>query len=278
MAAILKELLFRPEPKPVSDVPLGVRSFGHYIVLRSFWELPRAKYFTQLFWSVSGRGALMYDTQLRELPPAPIEIYTPGMTHDVRCLEEPWEYYFFTLDGPAAPILLSMFGLAAGVSRAGQAPVQRIEELRNALRDISRWGELRASSIAYDILATASAGLSPVEVSPVIRQAVEFIHANWNDPDLSVGSIARNCGLHRSAFSRRFRSLTGAAPAAYIARLRIQNALSLLRTTTLPVYEVAQRCGYEDPAYFARRLRQAYGVSPLQFRREQSARSGAQQT
>ena len=35
---------------------------------------------------------------------------------------------------------------------------------------------------------------------------------------------------------------------------------------TLPVAEVAARCGFLDPSHFARRFRRQYGQSPLAFR------------
>ncbi len=43
---------------------------------------------------------------------------------------------------------------------------------------------------------------------------------------------------------------------------RMQRAAELLTHTELPVIQVAQSVGYEDPLYFSRVFRQRWGVSP----------------
>jgi AraC family transcriptional regulator, positive regulator of tynA and feaB len=56
---------------------------------------------------------------------------------------------------------------------------------------------------------------------------------------------------------------------AALMQLRLERARQLLsepRLTTLPVAEIAARCGFADPSHFARRFRQAAGLSPLAFR------------
>ena len=54
-----------------------------------------------------------------------------------------------------------------------------------------------------------------------------------------------------------------------LLQLRLEQARSLLvdpRQATLPVAEVAARCGFLDPSHFARRFRRQFGQSPLHCR------------
>ena len=51
-----------------------------------------------------------------------------------------------------------------------------------------------------------------------------------------------------------------------LRRRRLREARRLLLTTTLPVKEVARRCGYEDPLYFSRVFHQHTGQPPLACR------------
>ncbi len=266
MAEHFKDLVFRPRAEPGSAVPLGARSVGHYIVHPGFWELPKPKHFTQLFWSIAGTGALMMDDEEQLLPPQHVGVYLPGMVHDIRVRDERWEYRFVTVDGPLAPGIAGSFGLSAGVFKSGPAPVGLFERLRAAMLDISHQGELRASILAYEVLAWAASGLRPAEGDERIRSGVELIHREWNDSTLNVSRVARELQMHRSVFSRRFRRAMGVAPCEYISRLRIQNALSLLNTTSMPIYEIARRCGYEDPNYFSRLMRRSFGQPPRHFR------------
>jgi AraC-like DNA-binding protein len=67
-------------------------------------------------------------------------------------------------------------------------------------------------------------------------------------------------------------------------RLRLQRGAQLLANQDLTVYQVAEMVGCSDALYFSRIFRKRYGVSPLQYRRQQRMRpellgvAGATQT
>ena len=48
---------------------------------------------------------------------------------------------------------------------------------------------------------------------------------------------------------------------------RLGHAAQLLRTTHLPVTEVAREVGYENMTFFYKKFREAYGVAPAEYRR-----------
>lgn len=53
----------------------------------------------------------------------------------------------------------------------------------------------------------------------------------------------------------------------YFRRKRIEKAAELLESTNLKVIEIANIVGYENQGKFARAFAEAYGASPLEFRR-----------
>jgi AraC family transcriptional regulator len=55
-------------------------------------------------------------------------------------------------------------------------------------------------------------------------------------------------------------------PAAWIAQQRIERARALLRTTSLPLAQVAAQCGYANASHFSHRFREAVGVAPMVYR------------
>jgi AraC family transcriptional regulator, L-rhamnose operon transcriptional activator RhaR len=85
----------------------------------------------------------------------------------------------------------------------------------------------------------------------------------WN-----LDELCELASLQRSHFVRRFRRATGLSPIAYIARRRAEKAAVLLLTTDLPVAEIGRRVGWEDPNYFARRFRQAFGTNAREYREQ----------
>jgi AraC family transcriptional activator FtrA len=84
---------------------------------------------------------------------------------------------------------------------------------------------------------------------------------------IGVGDLARRAHLSPRQFSRRFRDATGASPAAWLLRRRLDAALPLLESSDEPVETVGGRVGFPTPAAFRRHFARAYGVPPSAWRR-----------
>jgi len=81
--------------------------------------------------------------------------------------------------------------------------------------------------------------------------------------------VARLLALaHVSAahLSRSMRRHYGMTPSEFVADLRLQQAATMLATTTRQVTDIAHTCGFGSTSYFSRRFRAAHGVTPRQFR------------
>ena len=57
----------------------------------------------------------------------------------------------------------------------------------------------------------------------------------------------------------------------YINRYRVDQAAIMLLETSLPVTQIAQRCGYTSDASFIRVFKQYRGMTPGRFREENAA-------
>ncbi len=53
----------------------------------------------------------------------------------------------------------------------------------------------------------------------------------------------------------------------YLTQLRIQRARELLEDTGLPLYEVANRVGYESDLAFTRTFKKLTGMTPAAYRK-----------
>ena len=109
---------------------------------------------------------------------------------------------------------------------------------------------------------------------PRIGGALELIHDApahaW-----SIGELACEVGMSRSAFAGRFKSLVGETPMQYLTRWRMHRAAHYLRTEGLGVHEVAARVGYESSATFSKAFKRYSGAAPAAYRR---SKSGSPQT
>lgn len=93
---------------------------------------------------------------------------------------------------------------------------------------------------------------------------------NWAlghlDQALPVGHLARRAQMSRRNFDRRFREITGTAPAAWLTRQRVLRAQQLLESTRLPVEEVARHCGFSSAAALRPHFRRLVGTVPAAYR------------
>jgi len=82
----------------------------------------------------------------------------------------------------------------------------------------------------------------------------------------TLKELADALHVEKSYVVRLFKSHTGLSPMAYLAHCRAERAATLLLTTDETVTEVAQRVGWSDPNYFARRFRTHFGMSATTYR------------
>ncbi len=81
----------------------------------------------------------------------------------------------------------------------------------------------------------------------------------------SISEIAAALGVSASHMSRTFRRATGDTYEHYLMVKRIELAKRLLLDPLHNVSEVALRCGFSDPSYFARVFRRIAGCSPSEY-------------
>jgi AraC family transcriptional regulator len=99
-----------------------------------------------------------------------------------------------------------------------------------------------------------------------LRIAKQAIHANL-DGSMSLGSIARECGLSPSHFARAFAVSVGRPPHQWLLDQRVDMARQLLSDSTLPIAEIAIQCGFADQSHFTRVFSARTGLSPGRWRR-----------
>ena len=89
---------------------------------------------------------------------------------------------------------------------------------------------------------------------------------------LARQQIADVVGVNQDYLSRIFHQELGLSPWAYLNRYRILQAKTLLRSTSLPITDVALKVGFDNPAYFSRVFRQSVGCSPRAFQEQPDQR------
>ena len=99
-------------------------------------------------------------------------------------------------------------------------------------------------------------------LSALIREAMDSGKVDFEE-------IASRMCISRTHLNRKVKAITGGTTSDLVLSLRIAKAKELLLTTDLPVWEVAEKCGISDPAYFSTLFKKAVGKSPGQLRKDQ---------
>lgn len=83
---------------------------------------------------------------------------------------------------------------------------------------------------------------------------------------IGVNDIATAIGQSPRTFARRVTAATGLSPIQFLQRLRVEQAIELIETTTLPFEEIAYRVGYSDPSTLRALVRRGAGMGPRELR------------
>jgi AraC-like DNA-binding protein len=89
-------------------------------------------------------------------------------------------------------------------------------------------------------------------------------------PDVTIRDLIAAFGHNRDYFNRLIKWHTGMTYSAFLRNIRLDKAAVFLKTTGLPVEEVALRVGYEDPGYFYKIFRKKFNRNPGDMRNSES--------
>jgi LacI family transcriptional regulator len=89
-----------------------------------------------------------------------------------------------------------------------------------------------------------------------------------------VGDVAEHVGVSRRVLERRFMESLQYSPGAEIRQCRLRHARRLLERTQLQVHAVAERSGFGSAEYMAWVFKRELAVTPLQYRRAYSRKTG----
>ena len=137
-------------------------------------------------------------------------------------------------------------------------------ELRSTVEDIQK--------LIYEMVKVYCQLVNKYSVkdySPTVQKVIVMIESNLSS-DLTLSELANTLNINASYLSTVFKKETGITVTGYVNEKRIELAQELLKTTNLQIQTIAQYCGIVDVHYFTRLFKKTTGVSPKQYREENS--------
>jgi AraC-like DNA-binding protein len=185
-------------------------------------------------------------------------------------------------EGPAAQQLIELLPPLIAVSAWNGAP--EMEWIQTTLRFMAE--EARESRAGGETVITRLADILVIQAirawiardsqaktgwlgalnDKQIGRAISAIHRHADNP-WTLTSLAAHVGMSRSAFAARFTHLVGEPAMRYVARWKMQFALTLLKGGDTSISAVASRLGYDSESAFSRTFKRVIGISPGAVRR-----------
>jgi AraC-like DNA-binding protein len=133
------------------------------------------------------------------------------------------------------------------------------------LCSVCRRYERELADLAANQAQAASRRDSLARVSRYVRENL--------DRRITLADAAAAAVLSPHYLAHLLKKQTGQTLTELVTERRMERARELLGHTDMRIGEIARAVGFDDEAYFARRFRQWYDVSPTEFRCRASARA-----
>ena len=99
-----------------------------------------------------------------------------------------------------------------------------------------------------------------------MKKALSFIEGHYRE-DLKLADVAEHVCLSPNYLSQQLKQQTGKSFLEHLCGWRLEEAKRLLGSSLLPVGQVAERVGYDNPRYFSEVFQRHCGKTPSQFRK-----------
>ncbi len=259
-------------------LPLEVHGVG-----RSYWipgdtiERPLSAQFVVEF-VTQGRGELVVNGAHHTVTAGDVFLLHPGEHQRYRALPGgEFRKYYFNLVLTHAPTRHMLQSLRLDEVTVVHLPPpqaarvqQAYEHLVAIFRERAEGYRIEASAQAYrlllDVAATAHGYCDTPVIPKPIERAMRDAYERVAEP-LSINHMAREAGYSPAHLNRLMTQCLGMHAHQWLERMKMHEAATLLSKTTLKVYDIAERVGYENPYYFSRAFRRITCMTPLEYRR-----------
>ena len=189
----------------------------------------------------------------------------------------PWEYAWIEFDGLRVKQTIEMAGLninqpvyKARFKDIAQTMKDEILYIINH-KDASPFHLIGHLYLFIDALVRSSNSTQIIKGNNLrdfyIKEAISFIEQNFQN-EITIEDIAGSCGLNRSYFGKIFHENIGKTPQEFLISYRMTKAAELLKLTQLPIADIGNAVGYPNQLHFSRAFKNVYGISPRQWRYE----------
>ncbi len=96
----------------------------------------------------------------------------------------------------------------------------------------------------------------------------KLISENISNPSLDIPFICREIGMSKTSLYNKLKAITDMGANDYINKFRLEQAITLIKTTDLTFTEISDQIGFTTLRYFSTAFKQYTGLTPTQYKNE----------
>lgn len=284
MLSLPQDILHKYSQHPLVK-PLFIRKLGFFPKVKYHYvQKERGVDYCLLLYCVAGKGWYEMDSHERvTIETNQFIILPPHVPYRFGADEEnPWSIYWIHFEGKLAKEfvrypLIPSYILPGNTSRL-QDRIELFEEIYDTFSmAYTEEYMIHASMCLYPFLSSflhlepyRYHRSSAYQEQNFSTQVIHYMQENIGN-NLTLEQLAGHFKYSASHFSALFQKETGYSPINYYIQLKIRKACQYIELTDLKLFEIAERVGFDEPAYFTRIFTKVIGISPSEYRRREKS-------
>ena len=237
----------------------------------SFTERQNFQSFLILY-TYGGHGSLNYRGKTWSLAEGDGALIDCREYHLYKTTVEFWDVAVLHLNGPLLPEFHQMY-------MQKQSPIFHIpltgklqyylEQLLTFYARPHLYRDWQASTcidnMLNHLLIVTSEEIRNKEIPQNIQYLMQYLESNYTK-HITLDYLADFANMDKYYLAKKFKKYTGFSPNDYLISLRINQAKTLLKMTTLPAVKISHEIGIHDTNNFTKLFKKKTGMTPIQYR------------
>ena len=103
-----------------------------------------------------------------------------------------------------------------------------------------------------------------------LNRVQHALDSKLTESSFSIQDFSEAVGMSRMQLHRKLKALTGLSASEFVRSQRLKLAASLLEQSDINISQIGYQVGFNDPSYFTKCFKEAYGMSPTQYSKKPS--------
>jgi AraC-like DNA-binding protein len=127
-------------------------------------------------------------------------------------------------------------------------------------------------------MACPITGLITSQNEQFLNAVINFVEEGIHEPEFEIKAMANSATMSRSAFYKKFKSLTNMAPVEFVNEMRLKRVKQMFDAGEQNISTVANSTGFNSANYFSTCFKKYYECSPSDYIKSRTTIIGEQTT